>query len=278
MTRLLDTLSRALPPELTVGDEIGAGGMAVVFRGRDTAAGRDVAIKVLRPEIARLIGPQRFDREIAILRRLTHPNIVPLLGSGMANDLPYLVMPYVSGASLRGRIAAAPRGLPLDEVGRIAGDVAAALDHAHALGIIHRDVKPENILLDGHRAIVADFGLARAIETAGGDTLSSSGLLLGTPEYMSPEQSETAGPVGTPSDIYAFGCVLYEMLAGDPPFSAATAQATLAQHQGAVPGSIRVVRPEVPGAMETAVFQALAKRPAERPASGGALVRALTAN
>ncbi len=252
--------------------EIAGGGMGVVFAARATGTAEAVAVKVLRPEIARIVGPERFLREITILRRLAHPNIVPLLDAGAAGGLPYLVMPYVSGPTLRDRIAGAPAGLAIAEMRAVARAVAAALDYAHAAGVVHRDIKPENILLPGvGGAVVTDFGLARAVEVAGGDAISSSGLVLGTPAYTSPEQASGAGQVDGRADIYALGCVLYEMLAGEPPFGGPTAQAIMARHAAEPPRSLRVVRKDVPEAVERAILAALAKAPEDRPGTGGAL-------
>ena len=199
---------------------------------------------------------------------------MPLLDSGVAATMPYLVMPYLSGPTLREVIGSTPQ-FPLADVVDLAGCAGEALDHAHALGIVHRDVKPDNILLhDGH-AVVMDFGIARAVEIAGGDTLSSSGLVIGTPAYMSPEQGVDATRADARSDLYALGCVLYEMLTGEPPFTGASAQAVLARQQAEQPRSIRVVRPDVPGRVERAVLSALAKRPGDRPATGAALAARL---
>ncbi len=259
--------------------EIAGGGMGVVFAARAVGTAQAVAVKVLRPEIARIVGPERFLREITILRRLAHPHIVPLLDAGAAGGLPYLVMPYVPGPTLRDRIAGAPAGLPIDEMRAVARDVAAALDYAHAAGVVHRDIKPENILLPAAGgAVVTDFGLARAVEVAGGDAISSSGLELGTPAYTSPEQASGTCLVDGRADIYALGCVLYEMLAGEPPFGGPTARAILARHAAEPPRSLRIVRKDVPGAVERAIQAALAKTPATRPASGAALAALLEAS
>ncbi len=247
--------------------------MAVVFRARD-ADGRAVAIKVLRPEIARLLGIERFLRETDILRRLSHPRIVPLLDAGQARDLPYLVMPLFPGDTLRDLIAG-DAALPLETCLAVARDVGAALDHAHAQGVIHRDIKPENILMDGGRVLVTDFGLARAVETAGGSAFSSSGLVVGTPAYMSPEQADPSRHVDARADVYALGCVLYEMLTGEPPFTGASPQVVFARHTADWPQGIRVVRPDVPAHVEEAVFAALAKAPAARPSSGAKLLTLL---
>jgi serine/threonine-protein kinase len=243
--------------------------MATVYLAEDTESGERVAVKVLRKELTAILGATRFYREIAILRRLKHPSIVPVLDSRQAGSRLYYVMPYISGDSVRVRLER-QGPLRLDEVIRIAGYVAGAIDYAHEHGVLHRDIKPENVLLEGTRALVCDFGVARAIEAAGSEFSSSSGLVVGTPVYMSPEQA-TAGRVDRLSDVYALGCVIYEMLAGEPPFAGTTAQAILARKLSEPPRSLRTVRPEVPPAIERAVLFALEKDPARRPESAGAL-------
>jgi len=263
-----DGLGIALMPRYELVDELGGGGMAVVYRAR-TQGEREVAVKILRPEIVRLLGPERFLREIAILRAMDHPRIVPLLDAGAAAGVPYLVMPLFEGPTLRDAIDDAPSGLPLGQVIRVARDVGAAIDHAHVHGIMHRDIKPENILLTDDGYVVADFGLARAIEAAGGDALSSSGLVLGTPAYMSPEQASGSSDVDARTDIYALGCVLYEILTGESP------QAVFARHTAERPATMRTVRPDVPEHVERAVLSALEKSPAARPSSGAAFAGVL---
>ncbi|HEU5050567.1 MAG TPA: serine/threonine-protein kinase, partial [Gemmatimonadales bacterium] len=224
MQDLLRRVEAALEGRYVVERELGRGGMAVVFMGRDVRHGRAVAIKVLRPELAASLAADRFLREIAIASRLTHPHILPLHDSGeVPPDSPtgfpllYYVMPYVEGESLRDRIQR-EGPLPIGDALRLARGAAAALAHAHAHGVVHRDIKPENILLEDGEAVVADFGLARALDAAADDPLSLPGLAMGTPAYMSPEQSAGA-EVDARTDIYSLGCVLYEMLAGEPPFS-----------------------------------------------------------
>jgi serine/threonine-protein kinase len=252
--------------------ELGRGGMATVYLARD-AAGRQVAVKVLRPELRPIAGGARFRREIEILRRLRHPNIVGLLESPDAGVPAHFVMPYVAGESLHARLAR-QGALPLPMVARIAEDMAAALDHAHAHGVIHRDVKPGNVLLEGDRARMCDFGLARALADAASASTSSSGMVVGTPEYMSPEQS-SGGAIGSAADIYSLGCVLYEMLTGERPFAGTTGQALAVQHLSAAPRSIRVIRPEVPEAVEQVVFAAMAKAPEDRPGSAGEVAKGI---
>jgi serine/threonine protein kinase len=268
---LLERIRVELRPRYEIADELGGGGMGVVYRAR-TADGREVALKILRPEIVRTLGPDRFLREIAILRAMDHPRIVPLLDAGAAVGVPWLVMPLIAGPTLRDVIDRAPGGVPLEQVVRTAREVGEAIDHAHRHGIMHRDIKPENILVTGGGCVVADFGLARAIEAAG-DSFSSSGLVLGTPAYMSPEQASASGDVDARTDIYALGCVLYEMLTGEPPFTGASPQTVLARHTAERPPSLRTVRPDVPEHVERAVLAALEKSPDSRPRSGETLSR-----
>src|SRR6266513_2312776 len=190
---------------------------------------RPVAIKVLRPEIAAALGPERFLREIELAARLTHPHILPLHDSGQAGGSLYYVMPYIEGESLRDRLEREGQ-LPLEEALRITREVASALSYAHSHDVVHRDIKPENILLSGGEAVVADFGIARAITQAAGTRLTETGIRVGTPAYMSPEQAMAQQHIDGRADIYALGCVLYEMLAGHPPFLGTTAQEILARH------------------------------------------------
>jgi serine/threonine-protein kinase len=245
--------------------------MGRVYRADDLVRGGEVAIKVLRPELAAALGHDRFLREIRILGRLHHPNILPLLDSREGGGSLYSVSPYIAGSSLERRLAR-EGSLPLEEVVRIAHDVAAALDYAHRHDVIHRDIKPGNVLLAQDRAIVCDFGIARAVELAGGDRLvSSSGFALGTPAYMSPEQA-TAGAIDSRCDVYGLGCVLYEMLAGEPPFTGPTAQAVLARSLSGEFRPVRTVRPDLPAAAEAAIRSALASDPDRRPRTAAQLV------
>jgi serine/threonine-protein kinase len=267
MEEALGQVQKLLGNRYRLERELGRGGMATVYLARDET-GRQVAVKVLRPELRPIVGATRFRREIEILERLRHPNIVSLQDYEDAGTRPYFVMPYVAGESLHARLAR-DGPLPLAMVADIARDMAAALDYAHAHGVIHRDVKPGNVLLELDRARMCDFGLARAVADAASESVSSSGLVVGTPDYMSPEQSTGGQPVGPAADVYSLGCVLYEMLTGELPFTGATAQALLAQHLSAVPRSIRVVRPDVSEAVERAVFAAMAKAPEDRPGSAG---------
>ena len=243
--------------------ELGAGGMATVYLARDLKHDRDVAIKVLRPEVGATLGAERFLLEIRTTANLRHPHIVPLYDSGEADDFLYYVMPLVEGESLRDRMTR-ERQLPIDEALRIAREVADALSYAHARGVIHRDIKPENILLEGGHAVVADFGIARALSAAGGERLTQTGMSVGTPLYMSPEQAAGSGEIDGRSDLYSLGCVLYEMLGGQAPFSGPTAMAIARQHLIAVPPPITNLRPAVPAVVADALHRALSKEPADR--------------
>ena len=248
--------------------------MATVYRALDRRLGRTVALKVLHPEFTRLLGANRFHREISIAAALQHDNIVSLFEAGDDGGLLYYTMPLVEGETLRARLEREGQ-LPVDEAVRIAEDIAAALGCAHQHGVVHRDVKPENILLNGYRAMVTDFGIARAITEAGGDRLTSTGFAVGTPAYMSPEQGSGTAKVDGRADIYALGCVLYEMLSGEPPFTGPTAQAVVARHMQEAPRSLRVVRPSVSPALQDVVEKALAKVPADRYPTAAAMVGAL---
>ncbi|MBA3445320.1 MAG: serine/threonine protein kinase, partial [Gemmatimonadales bacterium] len=241
MVDVLDRLRIVLAEHYAVDRELGRGGMATVYLARDLKHGRFVAIKVLRPTLAQSLGTGRFIREIRIASRLTHPNILPLYASGEEDGLLYYIMPYVTGESLRDRLRREGQ-LPIGDSIRIAQAVADALTYAHAEDVVHRDVKPENILLESGHAVIADFGLARAIHVSTLDDLSSAGLAVGTPAYMSPEQTAGGNQVDGRSDVYSLGCVLYEMLAGEPPFSGPSAQAIAAKHLHLSPPSVRSVR------------------------------------
>jgi serine/threonine protein kinase len=266
----------------TIERELGRGGMATVYLARDTRHDRPVALKVLRPELAASLGAERFLLEIRVTARLQHAHILPLLDSGVletvpGRSLPFYVMPYIEDESLRDRLRRETQ-LPVDEAVRIAAEVGGALGYAHGQGVIHRDVKPENILLSAGQAIVADFGIARAASLAGGERLTETGLALGTPYYMSPEQVAGDRGVDARADVYALGCVLYEMLAGEPPFTGPTAQAVAARSLAEPAPPVRRSRPAVPEAVERVIVRALAKVPADRFATGAefsaALVRA----
>jgi eukaryotic-like serine/threonine-protein kinase len=275
MTDLLGRVRQALDGRYRLERELGRGGMGLVFLAEDLKHHRRVALKVLRPELAQSLGAERFLREIRISAQLNHPNILTLIDSGEADGFAYYVMPFVEGETLRDRLTR-ERQLPLDDALAITRQVADALSHAHSLGIVHRDIKPENILFESGHAIVADFGIARAIDQAGGDKLTESGLAVGTPAYISPEQASGSDPIDGRADLYSLGCVLYEMLAGDPPFVGATSQAILARKAVEPVPRLRVVRDTVPAAVERAIVKALARVPADRFATARQFADALS--
>ena len=278
--RPLDHLRSALADRYTVERELGQGGMATVYLASDRKHDRPVAIKVLRPELGSALGAERFLREIRTTATLRHPNILPLYDSGATDAGPegllFYVMPLVEGESLRARLDR-ERQLPVDDALRITGEVAAALSYAHGRGIIHRDIKPENILLENGRAIVADFGIARAVTTDSGTALTQTGLVLGTPVYMSPEQGMGESGLDGRSDQYALGCVLYEMLGGEPPYTGPTAMAIAAKRLLEPVPKIRTLRETVPEHVAAALNRALAKTPADRFADVGSFAQALVA-
>jgi serine/threonine-protein kinase len=264
MTEITERLRGAIADRYTIERELGQGGMATVYLAHDVRHDRKVALKVLRPELAAIVGAERFLQEIRTTANLQHPHILPLHDSGEADGTVFYVMPYVEGESLRGRLAR-ERQLPIDEAVRIAREVADALEYAHGHGVIHRDIKPENILLQGGHALVADFGIALAVSRSeGGTRMTETGMSLGTPHYMSPEQAMGEREITARSDVYAVGCVLYEMLAGEPPFSGPTAQAIVARVLTEEPRSLTLQRRTIPPHVETAVLTALAKLPADR--------------
>jgi eukaryotic-like serine/threonine-protein kinase len=259
-----ETLKQALSGTYELLRELGRGGMATVYLARDVKHDREVAIKVLLPELSATLGADRFEREIRLAAKLQHPHILGLFDSGSADGQLYYVMPFVKGESLRDRIDR-EKQLPIDEALQIILEVNDALGYAHAHGVVHRDIKPENILLSGGHALVADFGIARAVAEGGaGEKLTQTGMSMGTPYYMSPEQF-TGETVGPPSDLYALGCVLYEMLAGEPPFTGANSMVLMAKHAMEQVPSIRIVRNVVPEDVENAIFIAMNKSPADRP-------------
>jgi tetratricopeptide (TPR) repeat protein len=273
LAEFIDRLRSLLAGRYGIERELGRGGMATVYLAEDLKHRRPVAIKLLDSELAALLGPERFVREIEIAARLQHPHILPLLDSGADATLFYYVMPFVQGESLRQRLIA-ERQLSQDEAVHLTTDVAQALDYAHRSGIVHRDIKPENILLVDGQAVVADFGIARAIRASGGEKLTKTGVTLGSPPYMSPEQIAGRADVDGRSDIYALGCVLYEMLAGQAPFTGPSE--TLAhQHLNLTARPIRELRPTVTPELEAVLTRALAKTPADRFASGAEFAAAL---
>ena len=267
------SLAAALADRYRLVRELGMGGMATVYLAEDLKHHRQVAVKVLRPELAASLGTERFLREIEIAAALHHPHILPLYDSGVASLEPqatthdsrllFFVMPYVEGESLRTRLER-EKQLPLDDALRITREVADALSYAHGKNVVHRDIKPENILLESGHAMVADFGIARAVAASGKERLTEAGLALGTPTYMSPEQAAGSGEVDARSDIYSLACVLYEMLAGQPPFRGATFEVLLRQHIAANPLPVTQFRPATPQFVDDALVRALEKNPADR--------------
>src|SRR5438309_6715878 len=269
-----ERLDAALAGRYAIERELGSGGMATVYVADDLKYHRTVAVKVLRPELASVLGPDRFLREVEIAAKLNHPHILALYDSGEADGLLFYVMPYVKGESLRHKLER-ERELPIDEALRITGQVASALGYAHDQGVIHRDVKPENILLYEGEAMVADFGIALAVSAAAGERLTETGLVVGTPEYMSPEQALGERELHARSDVYSLGCVLYEMLAGEPPYTGPTAQAVIAKRLTDPVPAVRRLRDAVPAGVEQTLMRALARVPADRFASAAAFAEAL---
>ncbi len=284
MTDPLDRLRTALADRYRIERELGQGGMATVYLAQDLKHRRQVALKVLRPELAQALGPERFIREITIAAGLSHPHILPLFDSGIAHvpdaaagagpeaespsrrvaEYLYYVMPFVPGHSLREKLTREGE-LPIAEAVRILRDVADALAYAHRQGVVHRDIKPENVMLSDRHALIADFGVAKAVSEAGGERLTTAGVALGTPAYMAPEQAAADPHTDHRADIYAFGVVAYELLAGRPPFTAPTAQALLAAQVTMAPDPVTKYRASIPPALATLVMRCLEKRPADRP-------------
>ncbi len=270
-----ERLAAALADRYRIERELGQGGMATVYLAQDLKHRRRVAIKVLHPELSAMLGPERFLREIELTASLQHPHILPLFDSGSADGFLYYVMPLVEGETLRARLEREQQ-LPVSDAVRIATEVADALQYAHERGVVHRDVKPENILLQNGHALVADFGIALAVQQAGGQRMTQTGLSLGTPQYMSPEQAMGERGIGPRSDIYALGAVTYEMLAGEPPFTGPTAQAIVAQVITEKPKPLATRRRSVPAYVEAAVHTALEKLPADRFGAAAEFAGALT--
>ena len=274
MVDVLERLKAALADRYTIERELGHGGMAKVYLARDLKLDRPVALKVLRPELAASLGAERFVREIEITARLNHPNILSLHDCGEADGLFYYVMPYVEGETLRDRLNR-EKQLPIEDVLQIAREVADALGYAHSLGIIHRDIKPGNILLRAGHAVVADFGIARAVSEAGGEALTETGLAVGTPAYMSPEQAGGEHELDGRTDIYSLACVLFEALAGQPPFTGPSVSSIVSQHLAAEPPIVSHLRPSVSDEIVYALQEALSKTPADRPATVGQFLEVL---
>src|SRR5437879_4302528 len=274
MRDLEERLRAALADRYALERELGRGGMAVVFLARDRRHDRAVAIKVLRQEIAAALGAERFLREIQIAAKLHHPHILPLYDSGAAGELLYYVMPYVEGESLRQRLER-EKQLPVEEALALARQVAGALAYAHRHDVVHPDIKPGNILLESGEAVVADFGIARAITAAGGDKLTQTGIAIGPPLYMSPEQAAGGGAMERRSDLSSLGCGLSEVRGGQPPLVGGTAQAILARHALDPVPPLRTARATLSGAVEQALDRALAKSPADRYATALQFAEAL---
>ena len=258
MTAVRELLAEALGARYVLEQELGRGGMATVYLARDVQDRRAVAVKLMHPGLVADLGAERFLREMGIAASLAHPLIVPLSESGNAGGIPYYIMPYVEGESLYARLQR-ERRLPLDEALQITHDVAAALGYAHGRRVLHRDVKPENILLAGGRALVADFGLARAIGAADYRRLTATGVIVGTAFYMSPEQLREDRDLDQRADIYSLGCILYEMLTGGPPFTGRSLTEVATRILRAPVPSVSRVRAGVPAAVDTALARALAK-------------------
>jgi eukaryotic-like serine/threonine-protein kinase len=278
---LRDELKAALGELYSIQAELGGGGMSRVFLAEETALGRRVVVKVLPRELTGGVNVDRFRREIKLAAQLQHPHIVTLLSTGQVAGVPYYTMPYEEGRSLRQHLR--DRGpLPIGETVGLLGDVAKALAYAHERGVIHRDIKPDNVLLCGGAAVVTDFGIAKAVSDSkdakpqpAGETLTQIGMSVGTPTYMAPEQSAADPDVDHRADIYAFGCMAYELLAGRPPFCDMSPRKLLAAHLSSAPVPILAVRPDTPPALATLVMRCLEKEPADRPQDANELARVL---
>ncbi len=274
MDAILERLRKALEGRYTIEGPLGEGGMALVFLARDVKHDRQVAVKVLRPELAASLGADRFLREIQITAKLQHPHILPLYDSGDADGLLFYVMPFVEGESLSEYIAR-EKQLSIDEAIRITREVAGALGHAHSYGLIHRDIKPENIMMSGGHAIVADFGIAKAVSDAGGGQMTQTGTTIGTPAYMSPEQAAGALDLDGRTDLYSLGCMLYEMLVGQIPFTGPTAQAIIARHTMDQVPPPSIMRQSIAPELEDVIFCSMAKSPADRFRTAQEMIDAL---
>lgn len=276
MNEVFERLKTALAGTYTVERSIGEGGMAFIFLATDIKHDRSVAIKVLRPELTASLGAERFLNEIQITAGLQHPHILPLYDSGEVDGLLYYVMPLVEGETLAEYIAR-EKQLSIDEAIQIAREVAEALGHAHSHGLIHRDIKPDNVMMSGGHAVVADFGIAKAVSVSGGQKLTQSGMAIGTPAYMSPEQAAGDPDIDGRTDIYALGCMLYEMLVGEIPFTGRTSQAILARHTMDIVSPPSTVRQSVSPDLEDIVFCSMAKSPADRFRTASEMIDALKA-
>ncbi len=274
MTDIIDRIKSALTGRYTVERELGRGGMATVYLARDEKHDRQVALKVLHPELGAILGAERFLTEIKVTANLQHPHILPLHDSGAADELLFYVMPYVEGETLRHRLER-EHEMPIDDVVELTRQVASALDYAHRQNVIHRDIKPENILLHDGQAVVADFGIALAVRNAGGSRLTETGLSLGTPQYMSPEQAMADREVDARSDVYSLGCVAYEMLAGEAPHAGPNAQAILTKVVTEDVPPITGKRRSVPPGIAGAIHKSVQRLPADRFASAQEFADAL---
>jgi serine/threonine-protein kinase len=274
MNAILERLRKALEGRYSVEGPLGEGGMALVFLARDVKHDRQVAVKVLRPELAASLGADRFLREIQITAKLQHPHILPLYDSGEADGLLFYVMPFVEGETLSEYIAR-EKQLSIEEAIRITREVAGALGHAHSYGLIHRDIKPENIMMSGGHAIVADFGIAKAVSDAGGGHMTQTGTTIGTPAYMSPEQAAGALDLDGRTDLYSLGCMLYEMLVGQIPFTGPTAQAIIARHTMDQVPPPSIMRQSITPELEDVIFCSMAKSPADRFRTAQEMIDAL---
>ncbi len=271
---MLDRLEKALSDKYDIARELGRGGMATVYLAQDKKHDRAVALKVLHPELSSSLGPDRFLREIKVAARLNHPHILPLHDSGEANGFLYYVMPYVEGESLRSRLNRTGK-LPLDEALYLARGIAGALDYAHRQRVVHRDIKPENIMLHEGEAMVMDFGIAKAVSAAAGDTLTQTGMMVGTPAYVSPEQAAGEAEIDGRSDQYSLACMLFEVLTGKKAFTGATTQAVLSKRFTDPVPSLHKIDPTVPDEIDEAISKAMSKEPAERYTTSGEFAKAL---
>jgi serine/threonine-protein kinase len=272
---LLERARVALDGRYRIVEEIGRGGTSVVFRAEDLRHHRHVAVKVLHPEVTAELGRERFLREIDFVASLAHPHILPLYDSGEMDGLLFYVSPLLEGETLRDRLARdRNRMLPVDEALRIGGEILDALAYAHAHGVLHRDIKPANILMADHHAYISDFGVARALEEGGGKRLTATGIVVGTPSYMSPEQA-SGKPLDHRSDLYAAACVIYEMLCGEPPFASRTAQVAMTRRLTEDPGSLLPARPSVSPGVDAVIRKSLSRLPVDRYASAEEMAAAL---
>ena len=274
-SRLRERAHAALAGRYEIAEEIGRGATAVVFRAKDERHGRDVAVKVLRPEVTAVLGRERFLREIELASKLAHPHILPMYDSGESDGLLYHVSPLLEGETLRERLDR-EKMLPVDEALRIGNEILDGLAYAHSHGVMHRDIKPSNVLLSAGHALISDFGVAMALERGGGSRLTATGVVVGTPAYMSPEQAG-GEELDARSDLYSAACVICEMLCGEPPFASRSAQATMARRLTEEPGSMRTTRASIPEHVDAALRKALSRLPADRFRGASELAAALAA-